>query len=62
MVHSARGIRPSGHPIFFSVSKVALARSSALGFANLWLAVFADVGVCLIAILNSMRAIKVKNG
>ena len=29
-----------------------------LGFANMWLAVFADVGVAVIAILNSMRALK----
>jgi Cd2+/Zn2+-exporting ATPase len=27
----------------------------ALGFANMWLAVFADVGVSALAILNSMR-------
>ena len=29
----------------------------ALGIANMWLAVFADVGVALIAILNSMRSL-----
>ncbi len=29
-----------------------------LGFANMWLAVFADVGVAILAILNSMRALK----
>ena len=29
------------------------------GFANMWLAVFADVGVAVLAILNSMRALKV---
>ena len=28
-----------------------------LGFANMWLAVFADVGVAVLAILNSMRAL-----
>ena len=32
----------------------------ALGHANLWLAVFADVGVSVIAILNSMRTMRVK--
>lgn len=32
----------------------------AAGIANLWEAVFADVGVAFIAILNSMRALKVK--
>ncbi len=30
----------------------------ALGLANLWLAVFADVGVAVLAILNAMRALK----
>lgn len=30
---------------------------SALGYANMWLAVFADVGVSVIAILNAMRAL-----
>ena len=30
----------------------------ALGFASLWAAVFADVGVAVLAILNSMRALK----
>ncbi|MBR5144200.1 MAG: cadmium-translocating P-type ATPase [Clostridia bacterium] len=29
-----------------------------LGFANMWLAVFADVGVAVLAILNSMRALR----
>ncbi len=29
-----------------------------LGFANMWLAVFADVGVAVLAVLNSMRALK----
>jgi Cd2+/Zn2+-exporting ATPase len=28
----------------------------ALGFANMWIAVFGDVGVMVIAILNAMRA------
>ena len=31
-----------------------------LGFANMWLAVFADVGVAVIAILNAMRMLKYK--
>ena len=32
----------------------------ALGMANMWAAVFADVGVAVIAILNSMRVMKMK--
>lgn len=31
---------------------------SAVGFANMWGAVFADVGVAVLAILNAMRALK----
>ena len=33
---------------------------AALGIANMWLAVFADVGVAALAILNAMRALHVK--
>ena len=29
---------------------------SAVGLANMWIAIFADVGVTIIAILNAMRA------
>mgnify|MGYP000547728670 CR=1 FL=1 len=32
----------------------------ALGIANMWAAVFADVGVSIIAILNAIRAMRVK--
>ena len=34
---------------------------SAAGIANMWLAVFADVGVSVIAILNAMRAMRISN-
>ena len=33
----------------------------AVGIANMWLAIFADVGVMIIAVLNAMRALFVKN-
>ena len=33
----------------------------ALGIANMWLAIFADVGVMIIAVLNALRALFVKN-
>ena len=33
----------------------------ALGLASMWLAVFADVGVMIIAVLNAIRALFVKN-
>ncbi len=34
---------------------------SALGYANMWMAIFADVGVAVLAILNAMRCLKIKN-
>ena len=40
--------------------KVLVLILGALGMANMWEAVFADVGVSVIAILNSMRTLKVK--
>ncbi len=33
----------------------------ALGIANMWMAIFADVGVMIIAVLNAIRALFVKN-
>lgn len=33
----------------------------AIGFANMWMAIFADVGVMILAILNAIRALFVKN-
>ncbi len=41
--------------------KVIILILEALGIANMWMAVFGDVGVALIAVLNSMRALKVKS-
>ncbi len=41
--------------------KAAVLVLGALGIANMWLAVFADVGVSVIAILNAMRAMRVKS-
>ena len=38
--------------------KVLVLILSALGITGMWMAVFADVGVCVLAILNSMRALR----
>lgn len=47
---------------FFAIGiKVLVLLLSALGLSSLWAAVFADVGVTIIAVLNSLRALKVKN-
>lgn len=34
---------------------------SLFGYVNMWLAIFSDVGLCIISIINSMRASKIKN-
>ena len=45
--------------IVFSLGvKAAVLILSALGFAGMWLAVFADVGVAVIAVLNAMRMLR----
>jgi Cd2+/Zn2+-exporting ATPase len=46
--------------VFALAVKLLILLLGAFGFANMWLAVFADVGVALIAILNSMRALRIK--
>ncbi|MGN0604025.1 MAG: heavy metal translocating P-type ATPase [Oscillospiraceae bacterium] len=46
--------------IIFSLAvKFACLVLAAVGFANMWLAVFADVGVMIIAVLNAIRALRV---
>lgn len=48
--------------IVFALGVKALVLAlGALGMANMWEAVFADVGVSVIAILNSMRALKIND-
>ena len=42
------------------VVKFACLGLGALGIANMWFAIFADVGVMIIAVLNAIRALKVK--
>ena len=45
--------------IVFSLAvKVAIMILSAAGITNMWIAVFGDVGVSMIAILNAARALK----
>ena len=47
--------------IFAIFVKVLVLCLSALGISTMWEAVFADVGVSVIAIINAMRALYVKN-
>ncbi len=46
--------------VWFAIGvKVAVLILATLGIATMWLAVFADVGVTVLAVLNAMRALKV---
>ena len=47
--------------VFAIAVKIAVLVLSAVGLSTMWQAVFADVGVSVIAIINSLRALKVKN-
>ena len=54
-------IRIANQNIVFALGvKFLVLILGALGYANMWAAVFADVGVSVIAILNAIRAMKVK--
>ena len=44
--------------VFSLVVKFACLALTALGYANMWAAIFADVGVMIIAVLNAIRALK----
>ena len=47
--------------IYFAIGvKVICLILGALGIANMWAAIFADVGVMVIAVLNAIRALNVK--
>ena len=43
------------------VVKFACLALGALGIANMWVAIFADVGVMVLAVLNAIRALRVHN-
>ena len=48
--------------IYFAIGiKLVCLILGAIGIANMWLAIFADVGVMIIAVLNAIRALNVKN-
>lgn len=58
---SVRTLRIVKQNIVFAIGvKVLVLILAALGMASMWAAVFADVGVAVIAILNAMRALKCK--
>lgn len=47
--------------VFALVIKFSCLGLGALGIANMWFAIFADVGVMVIAVLNAIRALRVQN-
>lgn len=47
--------------IFSLLVKVVVLILATFGYANMWMGVFADVGVTLLVVLNSMRALKVES-
>jgi len=56
---SRRTLAIARQNVWFAIGvKVAVLVLAALGIATMWMAVFADVGVTLLAVLNAMRALK----
>lgn len=56
---SRRTIRIAKENIWFAIGiKVLVLVLAALGLASMWMAVFADVGVTVLAVLNAMRALR----
>ncbi|HZK28447.1 MAG TPA: heavy metal translocating P-type ATPase [Thermoclostridium sp.] len=52
----------SNENVIFAIGiKIAVLILSALGITSMWAAIFADVGVTILAVLNSFRALSVKN-
>ena len=59
--HARRTMRIVHQNIIFALAmKLLVMVLGICGYANMWLAVFADVGVAMLAILNAMRAMKMK--
>ena len=54
-----RTLRIARQNVVFAIGvKVAVLLLAAIGVASMWMAVFADVGVTVLAVLNAMRALK----
>ena len=47
--------------VFALTIKILFLLLGAVGIANMWWAVFADVGVMVLAVLNATRMLQVKN-
>jgi Cd2+/Zn2+-exporting ATPase len=59
MAVARRTLRIARQNVIFAIGvKLAVLVLASLGFATMWMAVFADVGVTVLAVLNSMRALR----
>jgi Cd2+/Zn2+-exporting ATPase len=55
-----RTLRIAKQNVWFAIGvKIAVLVLAAFGIATMWMAVFSDVGVTVLAVLNAMRALKV---
>jgi Cd2+/Zn2+-exporting ATPase len=59
---SRRTIRIAHENVWFAIGvKAAVLLLATVGLATMWMAVFADVGVTVLAVLNAMRALRIKD-
>ena len=59
--HAKRTLAIASQNIVFALAvKTIVLALAAVGLANMWMAVFADVGVSMIAILNATRTLRTK--
>ena len=56
---SRRTIRIARENVWFAIGvKIAVLVLASVGFSTMWMAVFADVGVTILAVFNAMRALR----
>ena len=56
-----RTLRIARQNVIFAIGvKISVLILAAIGIATMWMAVFADVGVTVLAVFNAMRALKIK--
>ena len=56
-----RTINIAKQNVLFAIGvKIAVLILATFGLATMWMAVFADVGVTVLAVFNAMRALKIK--
>ena len=59
---SRRTLRIARQNVIFAIGvKLAVLILATIGLATMWMAVFADVGVTVLAVFNAMRTLKTKD-